>query len=110
MNVDQIQRDVNKKLKETPFNQELTPGSTGRRWTPPGGLKRHNERIHKESKFADDHKDLPFSFSKPSKPKGRSAYIKCNNCGYVTSGTTATVGIVCPECKKFSTVTEVIDG
>ena len=107
MNVDQLQRDISKKLKSQPLNQELSPGSTARRWTPPGGLKKHREKIHQESKFADDNKDLPFTFSKPSKPKGRSTYIKCNNCGYITSGTTVTVGIVCPECKKFSTVTEV---
>jgi hypothetical protein len=107
MNVDQLKRDVKKELKKTPLNQELSPGTTGRRWTPPGGLKSHKEKIHRESIIADDHKDLPFSFNKPNKPKGRSTYVKCDNCDYITSGTTVTVGMVCPECHSFSTVTEV---
>ena len=34
----------------------------------------------------------------------------CDNCDYLTSGTTATAGIICPECKEFSTVTEVENG
>jgi len=61
-----------------------------------------------ESKISDS-KNLEFSFNKPSKPVGRSAYIQCDNCGYITSATTATAGIICPECRKFSTVTGVDD-
>lgn len=102
-------KDVQKAVKNTPLNQKLTPGSTPRRYEPVGGLKKHNERIHRESKQADDWKNLPFTFRKPPKPRGRSTYVKCDNCGYITSGTTATVGIVCPECKKFSSVSEVVD-
>lgn len=106
---EQFINDVKKNLKRTPLNQELTPGSTPRRYEPAGGLKRHNERIHRESKQTDDYKNLPFTFRKPPKPKGRSTYIKCDNCGYILSGTTATVGVICPECGQFSTVTEVIE-
>lgn len=105
---EQFIRDVKKGLK--PLNQELTPGATPRRYDPAGGLKRHRERIHRESKQADDWKNLPFTFSKPSKPKGRHAYVQCDNCGYITSGSSATVGMICPECHKFSSVTEVDDG
>lgn len=99
-------KDVKKSLKQTPLNQELPPGSVGRRYDPPGGVTRHNERIHRESKDSD-HKNLPFTFRKPPKPKGRSAYVICDNCGYALSGTTATVGIICPECQKFSTVSRM---
>ena len=85
--------------------QSLEPGTTDRRWIPPGGLRKHNEKIHRESRRADHYKNLPFSFSKPSKPKGSSIYVKCDNCGHIMSATTVTVGIICPACHKFSTVT-----
>jgi len=86
---------------------ELRPGATGRRWEPEGGVGKLNARIHKESKYADEHKNLPFSFRKPQKAIGRNSVIQCNNCGSITHGTTATVGIICKKCNKFSTVTEV---
>jgi formylmethanofuran dehydrogenase subunit E len=105
---EQYFKDVAKGVKQTPLNQELSPGSTKRRYEPAMGTKKHNERIHKESKMTDG-KNLPFDFRKPPKPKGRSAYVKCDNCGYIASASTATCGIICPECKKFSTVTEVQD-
>ena len=104
---EQYIRDTKRLIKNTPLNQELTPGSP-RRYEPRGGVNNHNARIHRESKVSDS-KNLDFSFRKPPKPVGRSAYIECDNCGYVTSGTTATAGIICPECKEFSTVTEVED-
>lgn len=104
---EQYIRDTKKLIKNTPLNQELTPGSS-RRYEPRGGINKHNARIHRESKVSDS-KNLEFNFRKPPKSVGRSAYIECDNCGYVTSGTTATAGIICPECKEFSTVTEVED-
>lgn len=107
MNIDQFKRDISKGLAKEPLNQVLTPGATPRRYEPECGVQKHNERIHRESKYADSHKNLPFSFRKPPKPKGRSTYVKCDNCGHITTGTTATVGIICVECNKFSTVTEV---
>ena len=107
----QFKKDLSKYVKSTAVNQELTPGSTPRRYEPHGGVNKHNERIHRESKYADSHKDLPFSFRKPPKPKGVSLYVQCDNCGHIISATTATVGMICKECKKFSSVTEVtLDG
>ena len=103
----QFTKDVKKVLNNTQIG-ELTPGSTGRRYDIPGGFKKHNEYIHKESKFAEDNKNLPFSFRKPLKSRGRGTYIQCDNCGCITHATTITVGIICPECKKFSTVKEVV--
>jgi hypothetical protein len=108
MNYDKLQRDVSKALAKEPLKQVLPPG-TPRRWEPEGGVQRHNERIHRESKYADTHKDLPFTFRKPPKAKGRNTYVQCDNCGYITSGSTATVGMICPECNKYSSVTEVVD-
>lgn len=104
----QFFEDVAKSVKQTPLNQELSPGSTPRRYEPATGIKRHRERIHKESK-AMDGKNLDFTFSKPWKPKGPSAILSCDKCGYRFSGTAVTVGVICPECKQFSTVSEVVD-
>ena len=83
---------------------ELRPGATPRRWEPDGGVNNLNKRIHKESKFADDNKNLPFSFKKPPKARGNTALIRCDNCGNVSHGTSITVGIICSKCNKFSTV------
>lgn len=86
---------------------ELRPGATPRRWEPEGGTNKLNQRIHKESKFADSHKNLPFSFRKPHKAVGGPSLVKCDNCGAVTYGTTKTVGIICKQCNKFSSVSGV---
>jgi len=99
-------KDISKTIQNTPVRQELPPG-TPRRYEPNAGLGKHNERIHRESKQVDTHKNLPFSFRKPPKAMGRSVVVKCNNCGNITSGTTATVGIICKVCGKFSSVTGV---
>jgi formylmethanofuran dehydrogenase subunit E len=99
-------KDLAKGIKNTPLRQEL-PAGAGRRYEPEVGVGKHNERIHKESRYADTHKNLPFSFRKPPKPAGKSSVISCDNCGHITSGTTATVGMICTNCGKFSSVSEV---
>jgi len=104
----QFTRDLNKAINNANVG-ELTPGSTPRRYEPKGGTQRHNERIHRESRYADTHKNLPFSFSKPPKQTSRSKYVSCDKCNYITSVSVNTVGMVCPECKKYSSVTEVLD-
>lgn len=86
---------------------ELRPGVMPRRWEPEEGIGKLNQRIHKESKFADTYKNLPFSFRKPFKALGRKSMVKCDNCGNIICCTTATTGIICSKCNKFSTVTEV---
>ena len=103
----QFINDLKKGIANTKINQELSPGSTDRRYEPSIGTKKHNERIHKESKYTDEHKNLQFTFGKPPKAKGRFVYIRCDSCGHITPATSITVGIVCRECKKFSSVTEV---
>lgn len=86
---------------------ELRPGVTPRRWEPECGVRKLNERIHKESKMADDYKKLPFSFRKPPKAMGRNTVLVCDSCGATVGGTSATVGVICRSCGKFSSVTEV---
>jgi len=104
----QFKKDISKHLKSTQDGSELSPGTVGRRVTPPGGVKQHNERIHRESKFVDDNKNLPFTFSKPKKPK-RSKIVKCNNCGHIIAGSVDTVGVICKNCHKFSMVSEAVN-
>jgi len=104
---DQYIKDLQKNIvKSQPLQQEL-PAGTPRRYEPTLGVKKHNERIHNESRYLDHYKNLPFTFSKPHKSKGRTSYVKCDNCGNITPATTVTVGIICKKCNKFSSVKEV---
>ena len=77
-----------------------------RRWIPEGGIKKHNEKIHRESKIADDHKNLPFTFSKPMKNK-RHDWFECVECGKAISAPVNTIMCVCPNCKKATKVKKV---
>lgn len=86
---------------------ELDPGSTGRRWEPDGGVNKLNDQIHRESRFVDEHKNMPFSFSKPTRPK-KSKIIKCGCCGYVVSVPKNTVGMICKKCNKYVSVEGVV--
>lgn len=104
----QFKKDITKHLTSTKDVGELSPGTVNRRVTPAGGVRRHNERIHRESKIADDHKNLPFTFSKPKKPK-RPKLVQCDSCGHITAGTIDTIGVICENCHKFSLVSEVVD-
>ena len=87
---------------------ELSPGTTGRRWVPEGGEQKLREKIHRDSKFADDHKNLPFEFSKPVKPK-KHDWFECVNCGSVKSAPKNTVMVVCKDCKQASEVRRLSD-
>lgn len=78
--------------------QALSPGSK-RRYDPEVGIKKHNERIHRESKIADS-KNLPFTFSKPLKSPGKKFSIECA-CGNVLNINTNTVAIICSRCNKL---------
>lgn len=87
---------------------DLSPGSTPRRWVPEGGEQKLRERIHRESKFADDHKNLPFTFSKPQKPK-RHEWFKCVECGRVLSAPVNTIMCECKDCGKATKVELIKD-
>lgn len=87
-------------------SKELKPGETPRRYEPTAGIKKHNERIHRESKWTDNNKNMPFTFSKPKKPT-RGAVVMCLNCGRFTTATINTVGIICKGCNTYSAVEEV---
>ena len=93
----------NENLQNLGGSKELSAGSTARRFEPVGGLKKHNERIHRESACADSNLNLPFSFSKPKK-SGRTEVKKCSGCGELVLVPVNTVGIICRECGKFEKV------
>jgi len=78
------------------------PGAD-RRWEPEGGVRKHNERIHRESKEVDRYSNLPFTLSKPQKPK-KHIDVVCDACGYCVRVPKNTVGMICLSCKKYSSV------
>jgi len=84
-------------------SKELSAGTMNRRFEPIDGLKKHNERIHRESKYVDSNLNLPFSFSKPKK-SGRTEVKKCSGCGKLVLVPINTVGMICKECGKFEKV------
>lgn len=95
-----IKKDVQEFIKNVDISQKYSPGR-GRRFEPESGTKKHNERIHRESKYAKENKNLPFSFRKPPKPIGKSIAIECPECGHVFGGTDKTVCFICSGCRKF---------
>ena len=90
---------------EEKVGSELDPGATPRRYLPDEGLDRLRSKIHKESKFADDYKNLPFKFSKPKK-SGRRKIVECSNCGKKSQVGLNAVGIICSKCKQYASVKE----
>lgn len=96
------------KIEEDLGVGELSPGSTKRRWEPEGGIERHRHKIHRESRHADEYKNLPFTFSKPGKGKRRKT-AECSNCGKIISVSINTVGIICNDCHSYASVKEVTE-
>ena len=87
---------------------ELSPGSTKRRWIPEGGEQRLRDKIHRESKFADDHKNLPFELSRPPR-RGKHVGFQCVECGKVLYAHKNTVMFACSNCKKATRVEMIND-
>jgi len=85
---------------------ELIPGSMPRRWIPEGGERKHRDKIHRESKFVDDNKNLPFTFSKPT-CLGSQVLFKCLECDHTFLASKNTIMCICSECKKDAKVERV---
>jgi rubrerythrin len=66
------------------------------------GTKAYKEKIHRESKYAKDHKNLPISFSKPKKQKAQNILFICLECGHEMFITEDTLFIVCSACNKLN--------
>jgi ribosomal protein L37AE/L43A len=84
---------------------ELEPGSMGRRYLPEKGLKRHRDKIHRESAEYDK-KNMPFTFSKPPR-RGSTRTFQCLNCGHVFEAPKKTIMVICSVCKQLSKVREL---
>lgn len=78
-----------------------------RRYLPDEGERKLHEKIHRESKLADQ-KNLPFTFSKPEHPR-KQALFGCSECGYIFFAPKNTVMIICSKCKKLSKVEKMDD-
>lgn len=68
------------------------------------GPKKYKERIHRDSKFADGHKNLPFKFSKPKKSKPTNVRIECSKCGRDLFVTDESILVVCGSCKELTRI------
>jgi hypothetical protein len=85
---------------------EISPESVKRRWEPEGGSHRHGERIRKESKFADNYKNLPFKLSKPPTRKKNNDF-ECEECGRYFLAPKNTIMCICPNCKKLTKAVKI---
>ena len=97
--------DIKKHLSKKSVSSEHAPGEVGRRYEPTLGVKKHNERIHRESKIQDKHGNLDFKFSKPDfgKVKGKNAVKICNNCNTYVYVKEPSIHAICYlKCKCYS--------
>lgn len=98
-------KDLNKHVTSSQVSTELPPGSP-RRYDPIDGLSKHNARIHRESAYADKYKNLPYTFSSPTKSKTLTKKL-CSNCDNEVIVHHNCVGVVCTLCGKYSSVKEI---
>lgn len=66
------------------------------------GSKKYKEKIHRESKFADDNKNLPFKFSKPRKYKPLNTRFVCEKCSHEAAVSEETIVVICSVCKHLN--------
>lgn len=66
--------------------------------------KAHREKIHKESKFADDNKNLPFTFSKPKKPKPNRDAYQCSECSRIIPMDAPRTHAIACRCGNFMVI------
>ena len=90
-------------------NDQIPPHLSPHREAPnkhEKGSRKYKEWIHKESKRADDYKNLPFTFSKPKRSKPLTRSVFCTHCNDSTFVTETTVAVICRSCGKFYRVSE----
>jgi DNA-directed RNA polymerase subunit RPC12/RpoP len=68
------------------------------------GTRKYREKIHRESNYADTHKNLPYKFSKPSKSKPLNVHYECGNCGRDFALTEDTIISICGSCKHVNRI------
>ena len=110
----ELNKSVSKYVRNSNLggSQELTPGTTPRRYEPASGTKKHNERIHRESKQMDKNGNLPFTFSKPNKSSDKIKHLQCRECGEITSVTSkflvCKVSYECKSCNHWNSDAEEV--
>jgi hypothetical protein len=70
------------------------------------GSRKYRERIHRESKYADSHKNLPYKFSKPAKNKPNNVHVECKKCDRIIDVTEDTIVVICSQCKSIIKITK----
>jgi len=70
------------------------------------GGRRYREMIDKDSKKTDFWKNMPFTFSKPTKRTRarRDVFMVCFECNHIQMVNKHTAGKVCSKCKKYTNV------
>jgi len=68
------------------------------------GSRKYRERIHRESRYADTYKNLPYTFSKPVKEKSHNVCVECSECGKSLFITEDTVIVICGSCKHLTRI------
>ena len=68
------------------------------------GSKAYRDKIHRESKFADAHKNLPFTFSKPKKDLPINTEAMCEHCGKDVLVSKRTYSWICRGCNRLAHV------
>jgi hypothetical protein len=68
--------------------------------------RQKREKIHKESKFSDEFKKLPFKFSKPRFPKFDPWEYECPKCKHSFTLGRHTRMIICGACKHLFEIEE----
>jgi len=71
------------------------------------GDRKYRERIHRDSKYADSNKNLPYSFSKPKKDKPCRVPFTCVHCGRESAHTEETIAVICGGCNHLTVVRTV---
>jgi ribosomal protein S26 len=69
--------------------------------------KKLSSKIDKDIKQDRHAGNLPFSFGKPSKSRGHSCMVKCDNCGAVNKIDKGHY-VRCSECLQFGTLYDVV--
>jgi len=68
--------------------------------------KKRREQIRRETKFADEHKNLPFKFLPYKAPKSKTRCFECD-CGHGLWVHRSTYMIHCTECDKLKKISEL---
>lgn len=71
------------------------------------GKKKYREMIHKDSKRLDDHGNLPFTFSKPTKQKPCNTPFRCEKCGRTSAVSEESILVICGCCKHINKIKDI---